>query len=57
VGAGFDVDGIRELAALARIVRRRPREYRHTRAALRRLTRRGGALPLAASPSSGCARR
>jgi rSAM/selenodomain-associated transferase 1 len=57
LAAGFDVDGIRELAALARIARRRPREYRHTRAALRRLTRRGGSLPLAASPSSGCGRR
>ncbi len=57
LAAGFDVDGVGELAALARIVRRRPREYRHTAAALRRLIRRGGSLPLAVSPSSGCARR
>jgi rSAM/selenodomain-associated transferase 1 len=57
LATGFDVDGARELDALARIVRRRPREFRHTRAALRRLTRPGGSLPPAVSPSSGCARR
>jgi hypothetical protein len=57
LAAGFDVDGADDLAALARVVRRRPRAFRHTRAVLRRLNRRGGSLPPAASPSSGCARR
>jgi rSAM/selenodomain-associated transferase 1 len=54
---GFDVDGVDDLAALARIVRRRPREYPHTLAALRRISRPGGALLPAAFPSSGCAPR
>jgi len=57
VSRGFDVDGPRELAALARVVRRRPREFRYTRAILRRLSRGGGSLPPGAFPSSGCARR
>jgi rSAM/selenodomain-associated transferase 1 len=57
LAAGFDVDGVGELAALARIVRRRPREYRYTHAALRRITRPDGSLPPAVFPSSGCARR
>jgi rSAM/selenodomain-associated transferase 1 len=54
---GFDVDGVRDLVALAGVVRRRPGEYRHTGAVLRRLSRRGGALPPAVFPSSRCGRR
>lgn len=57
VARGFDVDGAGDLAALAAIVRRRADEYPHTRAALRRLSRPGGSLRLAAFPSSGCVRR
>ncbi len=59
VAPSFDVDDERDLRALARLVARRPREFPATRAALRRLglTRPGGWLRLAASPSSGCARR
>jgi hypothetical protein len=57
VDAGFDVDDAGDLAALGRIVRRRPAEFPHTRAVLASLSRRGGSLRPAASPSSGCARR
>jgi uncharacterized protein len=57
VAPGFDVDGIADLVALARLVRRRPRQLPHARAALGALTRRAGWPPPAASPSSGCARR
>ena len=57
VAADFDVDGPEDLAALARIAGRRPHEFPHTRAALRALSRRAGALRPAASPSSGCVRR
>ncbi len=57
VARGFDVDGVADLAPLARIVRRRPHEYPHTLAALGRLSRSGGSLRLAAFPSSGCVRR
>jgi hypothetical protein len=62
VAPGFDVDRVADLAALARVVRRRPREFPHTRAALARLgftdsRRRAGSLRPAAFPSSGCDRR
>jgi glycosyltransferase A (GT-A) superfamily protein (DUF2064 family) len=57
VAPGWDVDDSPDLARLARLVRRRPGEFPHTRAALARLSRRAGSLRPAASPSSGCARR
>ena len=57
VATGWDVDDSRDLARLARVVRRRPAEFPHTRAALARLSRPAGSLRPAASPSSGCARR
>jgi hypothetical protein len=38
LSATFDVDEARDLARLRRVVRARPREYRHTRAILRSLT-------------------
>lgn len=57
VARDFDVDGIEELMALVRVVRRRPREFPETRAVLSRLTRRVGWPRLEASPSWGCARR
>jgi rSAM/selenodomain-associated transferase 1 len=40
VALGWDVDEPRDLARLARVVRRRPAEFPHTRAALARLSRR-----------------
>jgi uncharacterized protein len=57
VAADFDVDGLDDLAALARIVRRRTSEFPSVRAALRGLSRRGGSPRPGASPSSGCGRR
>jgi rSAM/selenodomain-associated transferase 1 len=57
LAADFDVDEPRDLARLARLAGRRPREFPHVRAALEGLSRRAGSLPPVASPSSGCVRR
>ena len=53
----FDVDEVTDVARLARVVQRRPREFPHTRSALRAISRQAAALRLVASPSSDCARR
>lgn len=57
LATAFDVDGLDDLAAFARVVRRRPGEFPHAAAVLRRLSRRAGWPRPAAFPSSGCARR
>jgi rSAM/selenodomain-associated transferase 1 len=57
VARDFDVDDLDGLAALARIVQRRRREFPNMRAVLRRLNRRAGWPRPGASPSSDCARR
>ena len=53
----FDVDEVADVARLARLVRRRPRDFPYTRSVLRVLSRQAEVLRPAASPSSDCVRR
>jgi rSAM/selenodomain-associated transferase 1 len=53
----FDVDEVMDVARLARVARRRPREFPHTRSALRAISHPAAGLRLVASPSSDCVRR